>query len=370
MEPKIIAMYLPQFHEIPENNEFWGKGFSDWVTVKKAKPLFKGHDQPKVPLNGNYYDLSQKESIKWQAELAKKYGVYGFGIYHYWFNNDKNLLTKPAEIILENKDIDINYFYCWDNASWARSWSNVAGNDWAPLQEKKVDPEHKGKKILIPYILGKEPDWKNHFDYLLPFFKDDRYIKVEGKPIFALYNYSPSIEPMCKYWDQLAKENGFKGIYFIFNHVFDFHIPENYNQYIYQPLNASWRNRLSIRKIIYKGLEILGYKGLETYPYDGVWRNILRDARKNKHPNWYLGAFVRYDDTPRRGKKGKIITGATPDKFKKYISNLLKISKQQKKKFIFLTAWNEWGEGAYMEPDTESGYAYLEALKSALDENK
>ncbi len=370
MKPKIIAFYLPQFHEIPENDEFWGKGFTDWVTVKNAKSLYKGHDQPKVPLNNNYYDLSIKENVKWQAELARKYGVYGFCIYHYWFNNEKNILTKPAEIIFENKDIDINYFYCWDNASWVRSWSNIPGNNWFPLQENKIDLHHKGKAILIPYILGTESDWEKHFDYLLPFFKDPRHIKIENKPIFGIYGYNKDMEPMMAYWQKLAKKNGFDGIQFLFHHIYDNDIPKNYWQYLYQPLQASWRNRLSIHKIFYKIINTFDIKVLETYPYDGVWQNILREAKCWKNSNISFGAFVTYDDTPRRGKRGKILTGATPEKFKRYMSKLINISQKQNKKYIFLTAWNEWGEGAYIEPDKSNRYAYLEALKQALDENK
>ena len=136
MKTKLIAWYLPQYHCIPENNVFWGEGFTDWVTVKKARPLFKGHQQPKTPLNNNYYDLSIKENVTWQAKLAKDYGIYGFGIYHYWFNNEKNLLTKPLEIIYNNKEIDIHYFMAWDNANWKRSWSAIEGNSWAPIKKQ------------------------------------------------------------------------------------------------------------------------------------------------------------------------------------------------------------------------------------------
>lgn len=370
MKTKIIAMYLPQFHEIPENNEFWGKGFTDWVTVKKATPLYEGHDQPKIPLCNNYYDLSKKENVKWQAELAKQYGVYGFGIYHYWFNSNQNILTKPAQIILENKEIDINYFYIWDNGNWARSWSNIPGNDWAPSFEEKKEKTQKGKAVLIPYILGKETDWIKHFNYLLPYFKDCRHIKINNCPIFGIYNYSKELEPMMKCWNRLAKENGFNGIHFIFNHVFDLHVPKSYHQYFYEPLHSSWRNRLSVRKIAYKIMQMIGLNFLEVYSYDGVWRNILRSAKHVKSNNIFLGAFAAYDDTPRRGKRGKLIKGATPAKFHKYMRKLIKISQAQNKEYIFLTAWNEWGEGAYLEPDMSNKYDYLNALKSAIEENE
>ena len=158
MNTKLFAMYLPQYHEIKENSEFWGKGFTDWVGVKAATPLFENHLQPRSPLNKNYYDLSIVDNVKWQASIAKKYGIDGFGIYHYWFNNDKNLLTKPAEIILENKDININYFFAWDNGSWKRTWSKIQGNDWAPNQDEKIN--QSGPQVLVEYILGTENDWK------------------------------------------------------------------------------------------------------------------------------------------------------------------------------------------------------------------
>jgi len=167
---KVFAMYLPQFHETAENSRFWGKGFTDWVAVRNAKPLFEGHIQPKVPESEYYYDLSDKESIKWQAKLAKKMEVSGFGIYHYWFNSEEKTLTKPAEIILDNLDIDIPFFFAWDNASWKRTWSKIKGNDWSPLLDEKKNEQKKGPEILIEYRVGNEEDWKIHFDYLLPFF--------------------------------------------------------------------------------------------------------------------------------------------------------------------------------------------------------
>ena len=132
MKPEIFAAYLPQYHETEENNMFWGKGFTDWVGVKAAKPQFDGHIQPRVPLNNNYYDLSDYKVIHAQAQLAKKYGIDGFNIYHYWFDKSHPVLFKPAQNILEHKDIDIKFFFTWDNHSWIRSWSNIRGNAWAP----------------------------------------------------------------------------------------------------------------------------------------------------------------------------------------------------------------------------------------------
>lgn len=366
---KIVAMYLPQYHCIPENDEFWGKGFTDWVSVKKAKPLYEGHYQPQVPLDDNYYDLSEKRNIAWQVKLARENGIYGFGIYHYWFNNEKNLLTKPAEIIRDNDDIDMNYFFCWDNGNWKRSWSNVPGNDWAPIADQP-NAKTSGPQILIPYILGKEPDWKNHYDYLLSHFKSEKYIKVENKPVFCIFAYSKDMLPMCDYWNELAKKDGFDGVYFIFKNTRENVLPKDMPRYDYQPHAIGWWTPLSLLDRILRKLHLFQPKedNITFYDYDTLWQNLLANAKKNRQKNLYHGGFVSYDDSPRRGTlKSKIIKGATPEKFEKYMKELIRLSEQQDKEFLFLTAWNEWGEGAYLEPDTKNGYKYLEALKRAIE---
>lgn len=368
MKPKIIAMYLPQYHSIPENDEFWGKGFTDWVTVKKAKPLFKWHDQPKEPLNDNYYDLSIKENVKWQAELAKEYGIFGFGVYHYWFNNEKNLLTKPAEIIRDNDDIPINYFLAWDNANWKRSWSNIEGNAWAPIADSK---NNQGPQILIKYIIGKEPDWENHYNYVRSHFLNEKYIKINNMPVFVILQYSHDIERMCEYWNNLAIRDGFSGVHFIFKYKSQGRIhrksviPETESQFVYQPNCSGWiepnlKKRIFLR--LKRKFPII--KRANVFNYDSIWESILKDAKSRfKAENIILGAFVSYDDSPRRGIKGTILKGASPAKFKKYMKSLLEISSKQNKDMIFLTAWNEWGEGAILEPDKRNGFAYLDVIK-------
>lgn len=363
---KVLAMYLPQYHCIPENDEFWGKGFTDWVTVKNASPLFEWHNQPRVPLDNNYYDLSQKEQVKWQADLAKQAGVYGFGVYHYWFNNEKNILTKPAEIIRDNKDIDINYFLAWDNCSWVRSWSNVAGNAWSPLADKK--PERKGPQVLIPYILGGEKDWENHYNSLRTHFNEERYIKINNKPLFFILGYSPEIANMAAYWDELAKEDGFNGIQIIYRNIEFKHIPKEFIKFNYEPGYSGWTKNDILSRVESKlKLWLRVPKKLRVFDYDTIWKRILVNAKRQQNENIYAGCFVRYDDTPRRGKQGIIVKGESPQKFKQYMTDLLKICKDNNKEYIFLTAWNEWGEGAYMEPDTVDGYTYIKALREAIN---
>ena len=363
METKIIAMYLPQYHEILENDEFWGKGYTDWVSVKKATPLYKGHTQPKVPLNRNYYDLSSVDAIRWQAKLAKEYGVYGFGIYHYWFNSNKKVLERPAEIILHNKDIDIPFCFAWDNTSWIRTWSKMQGNDWTPSNDDgKVTPDKSGVLLKLDY--GSERDWEIHFNYLYQFFLDKRYIKKDRKPVFIFYSNTQKdkMVKMVKYWDELARKKGLDGIYIITRST-----PFNKNKLFdgvlrYEPVYSGWQKQQIINSI----LKINKVKNEKKYPdiflYDNVWNKIIRNAKTCRDKDVFYGGFVGYDDTPRRGYKGKVIEGNTPEKFSLYLHELLNIAQKQSKEYIFLTAWNEWGEGAYLEPDEINRDSYLKQI--------
>lgn len=370
---KIITMYLPQFHVIEENSRFWGEGFTDWVAVQKAKPLFEGHCQPRVPVDNKYYDLSKPEILEKQVELAKDAGISGFCFYHYWFSSKKNLLKLPAENFLKNKSLDLGFCFAWDNASWVRSWSNIRGNDWAPLAEKGNEDDiikaHKG--VMVEYILGNEKDWEIHYDYLKQFFTDSRYIKIENKPVFIIWNYSDRIAQMEEFWNKLAISDGFSGVYFIhylkprFNYIKKYIQTDELKYFYYEPAHSAWegfgfRVKRKIRKI-------LGKKHFNQFSYDEIWHRILKNATETKNKNIFLGAFVDYDDTPRRGGNGTAFIGATPEKFENYLHQLININDQANRhEYIFLTAWNEWGEGAYLEPDKRFGYGYLEAIKNAL----
>lgn len=364
---KLIANYLPQYHSIPENDKWWGKGYTDWSAVRACRPEFKEHDQPRIPLNNNYYSLDNVNSIKWQAELAMQYGIDGFGIYHYWFNSDLMLLQKPAELILNSSDIEIPFFFIWDNSTWKRTWSNVKkGNDWAPLYEDKKADGDSGILALLDY--GDETDWKKHFDYLLKFFKDERYIKVNNKPVFGVFNTDNdfcTIKKMCNNWQEWSRNEGFDGMYFISAKNNGAESLEH--NYMYAPFGNGTLNS-------YENVELRIYKKIcstlnrnQIFDYDRTWRRILNNARKCKNNDTFYGGFVGYDDSPRRGRKGRIVLGQSPEKFKVYMKQLIELSKERKKEFIFITAWNEWGEGAYLEPDMENGYAYLEALKHAVE---
>lgn len=369
---KIIAFYLPQFHDIPENDEWWGKGFTEWVNVRKAKSLFNGHEQPRVPLNGNYYNLLDDNIKIWQTKLAKKYGIYGFCYYHYWFKG-KLLLEKPMEQMLANKDVNLPFCICWANEPWTKAWVGE-------------------KKVLIAQEYGKEKEWIEHFNYLLPFFKDERYIKNNNKPLFVIYR--PEIigclNEMLGCWDRLAKENGLSGIDFAYQNI-DFDIDKNkddhmfrYNiefqpHYVFYDMNTNRHKILrGIKRKLSQFLErkfgfnlkFVGDGKLVNnfINYDMAWEYILKrkpDSEKN-----IPGAFVGWDNTPRHGKNGRIYIGDTPEKFEKYLTMQIKRAKEiYHKDMIFMYAWNEWAEGGYLEPDERYGYRNLEAIQKALINN-
>jgi hypothetical protein len=197
---KIIPVYLPQFHRIPENDKWWGVGFTEWTNVKKARPLFSDHYQPRIPLNEFYYDLSEVETLRWQSNIANEYGIYGFCFYHYWFNG-KLLLERPIELLRTHGDIDIKYCISWANHNWENTWDASQGNE----------------KILISHNFDDEDDWVAHFNYLLPYFRDGRYIVENNKPLLLILapNIIPKLNKMLALWNKMAHDHGFDGIKFI-----------------------------------------------------------------------------------------------------------------------------------------------------------
>lgn len=368
---KVIAFYLPQFHQIPENDEWWGEGFTEWKNVRKSVPLFDGHRQPRKPLNNNYYDLSDIEVMRWQTQLAKEHGLYGFCFYHYWFDGHL-LLEKPVENYLAAKDIDFPFCMCWPNEHWTNAW--VSGQN----------------KVLIEQRYGGKKEWKEHFDYLLPFFQDERYIRRDGKPVFIIYRPELISErrDMLAYWQELAKEAGLGGLCFMFQRpdvllnapnedmsMFD-------NCIEYQPYTAflmkSRRSFNSLKKMknnigsfLEKNFKVsavsLGKerKDVLRYDYDDLWSFIL--AQKPLRSNSIPCAFVDWDNTPRRGKNGSVICGMNVEKFEHYFRQMIQKTKSDyHEDWLFIFAWNEWAEGGYLEPDEGNGYGCLEAVRNAL----
>ena len=358
---KIIAFYLPQFHTFKENDEWWGEGFTEWTNVKSANPLYKGHLQPKIPLNGNYYNLLDINVLKWQSSLAKKYGIYGFCYYHYWFDG-KMLMNRPMEMLLENTDIKQPFCICWANEDWTRAWAK------------------RDRTVLIGQTYGSREDWKRHFEYLLPFMQDERYFRIDDEPLFVIYRPEliTNLREMLGLWNDLAKQYGLKGIRYAYQQSTYNHLKEDTGDLFdygieYQPNFVRKAQRKSFKLIREKVLNEMVIKlGMKqnkwssiVFDYDDTWKRILNIVPRDS--KMIPGAFVNWDNTPRYKKRANIEDGYTREKFEKYLTIQIRRAKEvYNKDMIFLFAWNEWGEGGYLEPDEDEKYARLEAIRNAL----
>ncbi len=366
MTSKVFALYLPQFHETPENDMWWGKGYTDWIAVKGATANFKGHLQPRIPLNHNYYDLSNVETIKWQVNLANKYKINGFCIYHY-FSNGKLQMNKPAEILLENKDIDIEYFFSWANHDFAKQWFNGDGH------------------ILRKQEYGDREIWIEHYYYLAQFFKDDRYLKINGKPVFMIYNvfHIRCFNEMMKLWDELSKKDGFPGLYIIGTksntNLKSSDLLSNKwisKSFIFEPMN--YRSNGFNTNILYttyrraktilirinnkvRSKHVIQEKFSVKKAYDAI---LNRKMDKDE----LYGMFTDWDNTPRYRERSIIFKGASPRLFYTYFKKIYAKSCENNKEIIIVNAWNEWGESSYLEPDEKNEYEYLEAIKKVVEE--
>lgn len=356
--PKILAVYLPQFYENEDNNLWWGKGFTDWETVKSAEKYFQGHNEPRIPLGRVYYDLSKKETMQEQARLAKKYGIGGFCFYHYYFKEGKRTLELPAENLLRWKDIDMPFCFNWASESWIRSWSRMSGNVWAEKYENAGIETANG--VLVQQDYGSYPDWVRHFEYLLPFLRDDRYIKQDGKPVFVFYspNDIKPLKEMTECWRKLAVLSGLPGLYLIGAHL---NAPNGCLDaaLIYEP-----RNSINILNNLGK-VEIKN--GVRCFGYQETWETLLESEPFFGYKTYFCG-ISGYDDTPRRGQSGESLIHVSAGIFRSNLVKLLQKSVRHGNEYLFINAWNEWGEGMYLEPDEEEGYAYLEAIRDAARE--
>lgn len=364
---KIIAFYLPQFHPIKENDEIWGKGFTEWTNVKKASAIHKKQIQPHVPYNNNYYDLLDANVMRNQAKIAQKYGVDGFCYYHYYFKNGKKLLEKPIENMLKDKKVDIPFCLSWANEPWSKRWN---GSD---------------KEVFVKQDYGDEKDWEKHFQYLLPFFQDRRYIMASDskRPLFLIYKPSeiPNLEEMLRYFNKRAIESGFNGMKFmvqfpekdclnnsisdLFEGIVEFEPIYTMNSLIGDSVAKKKFIKkdplAAIRLIMNKLYNKIHGSSRHIYSYDNIMKYNLN---RKPGPRNYPGLFPGWDNTPRRGKNATVYLGNSPEKFGRFLKEKLVQNEQYyNKDIIFVNAWNEWGEGAYLEPDVENGYAYLEQIR-------
>jgi hypothetical protein len=361
---KKFAILLPQFHEIPENNEWWGKGFTEWISVKKSRPLFRGHLQPQLPYNNYYYNLLDKSTMEWQTKLLHKYGIDGFAYYHYYFNG-KLMMEKPAENLLTWKDIDQPFFFYWANHSFYHSW--------------------EGKnKLLLEQTYGSKEDWERHFQYLLPFFRDRRYEKKDNMPVFALYADFPEKEDVFSYFNQRCIEEGFDGIYLIETYYGGNYFPKDFQHtidnvstvtkaiYLRQPNSIKvykwngFNGRIRHAVDFMKSKMADKFKTGELIPIqDG--NRLYERLMKIEFPQTSLkiipGVFFGWDNTPRYGYRGDVITPIDKAHFTKYMDSV------RDSDYILLNAWNEWAEGMMLEPTQINRYKYLEWIKEWSESN-
>lgn len=350
---KLITFYLPQFHEIPENNNAWGEGFTEWVNVKKTQPLFWGHHQPRRPLHDNYYNLLNDGVMEWQIDLAKRSGIYGFCFYHYWFGG-RMVLEKPVEMLLNNKKLNFHYCFSWANEPWTKTWHGAGGE----------------KEILIPQNYGGKEEWKAHYNYFRQFFLDKRYIKEKNCPVLLIYRLRniSHFNDMLSYWDVCAKEDGFSGMFIVSMDTWRDHVDKScwVNASVdFEPNKSRGESMHSVSFLKPKKTGSIIWNRLAVCSIS--YRKVNQQMLQRPHSkNQFRTVFVDFDDSPRRGERAVVTRGASPQNFGKYLRQAIWLSRKEGNSYLFINAWNEWGEGNYLEPDTRYRYAYLNQIRQVI----
>lgn len=380
---RVIALYLPQFHPMELNDKWWGKGFTEWTNVAKAKPLFKGHYQPKIPSDLGFYDLRVPETRVEQAELAKEAGIEGFCYWHYWLGKGKTLLERPFKEVLESGSPDYPFCLGWANHSWRN-------DQWTKTHAfQKVATAMEQTYIKEEYV--------DHFYDVLPAFKDERYITVDGKPLFLIFAPLDIPDPteFITIWQQLAQENGLKGIHFVgitsnllsvkqstggkqafYYARSDESAAPRYQNIIdlgFDAVNSRGQYRAEliesghIKKYLFSALSrYFHIHKLRVFDYNRIIRNLF--VKEDTWENVYPTILPNWDRSPRSGKESIIYNNSTPENFRKHVKQALNLikDKSDQHKILFLMSWNEWGEGNYVEPDLKYGHGYLDVLKDEL----
>ena len=353
--PKIIAWYLPQYYQMEVNNKYHGQGFTEWTNSSHTMPMFTGHYQPHIPYDVGYYDLLNEDTIRRQAFLAKKYGVYGFAYHWYWFSGERTM-EVPPQILLEHPDIDIHYCFDWATENWTSAWDG-------------------GTKEVIFEQQLKEGDAQKFMDDILPFMKDQRYIKIEGKPVLSIYRCDMfEKEQFLAFVEEIrsiARENGFPDLYLMLtNRVFEGDVSE-------------WGMDALVEfppSYIYPLCERYKYNGYMNSSFKADIFDITKFLNGKKYfrtydtKEYYRSALVGFDNSARRATTGcQVIMNNSPEKFMIWLRDLLIESRSihtSSNNIIFINSWNEWAEGSHLEPDMRYGYAYLQAVKDALENEK
>jgi lipopolysaccharide biosynthesis protein len=344
---KLICFYLPQFHPIPENDAWWGQGFTEWTNVRSARPRFKGHEQPHVPGELGYYDLRDPSVLPRQIELARLYGIEGFCFYFYWFGGQR-LLEGPLERFKKDRDLNFPFCLCWANENWSRRWD---GRENEILMAQEHSPEDD-----LAFIA-----------HVARYLEDSRYIRIKGRPLLLVYrpDLLPSARKTAKRWRCWCRDNGIGDIYLACTQSFEAVDPAQYDfdAAVEFPPNNSTPPDITDQM-----------DPLDT-PFAGTvfdWRTFIERSRRYRRPpyTFFRGVCPAWDNTPRRKQHGIVFQHSSPQGYQQWLCNAIqdtcKRFRHADERLIFINAWNEWAEGAYLEPDQRRGYAYLEATRMAL----
>lgn len=350
---RAIAFYLPQFHPIPENDEWWGEGFTEWTNVKNAVPLFESHEQPVKPGVLGYYDLRDPLVRQQQADLASAHGIEGFCYWHYWFGNGKRILEKVFEEVLATGKPDFPFCLAWANESWTGVWHGLQN------------------KILVEQQYPGVSDYQQHFDWLVNPFNDKRYIRVDNKPLFVVYRPQdiPNLPQFVDTFRSQAMRNGFEGIYLVANNA-----PDDWNPEL-NGFDAIAPTRLhTIRMGIKQRIadKVKSMLKVEDGPFRKTYQDVLELMKPVASASYKrLPCIIpNWDNTPRSGKRGWVLENSSPTLFGHVLSSAIEQVMQYpyEERLVFLKSWNEWAEGNYLEPDEKWGTAYLEVIKKQVEE--
>jgi len=356
-DTKVIAWYLPQFHQLEINNQYHGQGFTEWTNTSKMIPLFTGHYQPHIPFDVGYYDLLNPETLRRQVYLAKHYGIYGFCIHYYWFSG-KRFMEKPLELFLKHKELDMPFCLDWATENWTALWDG------------------ENREIMIEQKLGDHDDEKFMED-ILPYMKDSRYIKIDGRPVLVIYRVNIFEKERARLlfhnFREIARENGFPDLYIMLTTARGFQ--DNVKDWgadalvEYHPSNMTFDMAGRYKPLGY----VNPYFNGETFDMEAAIEE-RRYLLPHEEQTYYRSVLTSWDNTARKAlSKGIIFRGLNPGTFKKWLADIVAESKEVhsgSEDFVFVNSWNEWAEGSHLEPDLKYGYAYLQAVKEVLEEQR
>lgn len=349
---RAIAFYLPQFHPIPENDEWWGPGFTEWTNAAKARPLFRGHVQPHLPGELGFYDLRLPDARQAQGDIAVEHGIEAFCYWHYWFGAGSRILERPFAEVLAAGSPSVKFCLGWANQTWTGIWHGAPG------------------RILREQTYPGPEDDRAHFESILPALRDERYLRVDGRPVFYVFRPEelPDARAFVDRWQQMAKDAGLGGMYLVAE-VSDLlgqgsrytkTAEDGFDAGAYVRLPASRDSASMLRMKVRRKLG-----GPEVYPYStdpALWDAVRADRtlQPSVYPNW--------DNTPRSGSRGTVLTGSAPTRFAENLAHAVDTvaDRPAEERLLWIKSWNEWAEGNYLEPDLDHGREWLTALASVL----